>query len=126
MGYFVIKTVASGVKFDLRANNGEVIATSEVYKTQAACRKGIESVAKNAPKAKLEDQTEEFCTLTNPKFELYVDKAGLYRFRLRSRNGAIIAVSEAYNSKNGCLDGIESVKNNVISAEILENSQNKY
>ena len=126
MGYFVIKAVASGVKFDLRAGNGEVIATSEVYKTLSACRKGVRSVIANAAKAKIEDQTEAFRTLTNPKFELYVDKAGLYRFRLRSRNGAIIAVSEAYNSKLGCMDGIESVKNNVISAEILENSQNKY
>ena len=126
MGYFVIKGVPSGVKFDLRANNGEVIATSEVYKTPAACRKGIRSVITNAGKAKLEDQTEAFCPLTNPKFELYADKAGLFRFRLRSRNGAIIAVSEAYNTKKGCIDGIESVKNNVISAEITENSQNKY
>lgn len=126
MGYFVIKTVATGVKFDLRASNGEVIATSEVYKTAAACCKGVQSVITNAVKAKIEDQTEAVRPLTNPKFELYADKAGLFRFRLRSRNGAIIAVSEAYNSKIGCLDGIESVKNNVISAEILEISQNKY
>ena len=48
MGYFLIKPVASGVKFDLRAGNGEIIATSEVYKTAAACRKGIDSVIKNA------------------------------------------------------------------------------
>ena len=126
MGVFFIKRVASGVKFDLLAGNGEVIATSEVYKTAAACRKGVHSVMVCAPKAKIEDLTEENKPLTNPKFELYRDKAGLFRFRLRSRNGAIIAVSEAYNTKNNCEEGIQSVKNNVISAEILEISQNKY
>ena len=123
MGYFVMKTVSSGVKFDLRAGNGEMIATSEVYKTAAACRKGVQSVIANAPKAKIEDQTEAFCPLPNPKFELYRDKAGRYRFRLRARNGGIIAVSEGYNSKNACLDGIESVKNNIISAEIMEKTK---
>ena len=57
MGKFVIKEVASGVKFDLKAGNGEVIATSEVYTTEAACKKGIESVKNNAPVAGVEDQT---------------------------------------------------------------------
>ena len=51
MGKFVVKTVPSGIKFDLKAGNGEVIATSEVYTTEAACIKGIESVKKNAPVA---------------------------------------------------------------------------
>ena len=52
MGKFVIRKTATGVKFDLRAGNGEIIATSEVYETEAACLKGIESVRKNAEKAK--------------------------------------------------------------------------
>ena len=51
-----------------------------------------------SPIAKLEDQTTEgFETVTNPKFEVYQDKAGEYRFRLKARNGEIIAVSEGYN-----------------------------
>ena len=126
MGEFLIRKVATGVKFDLRAGNGETIATSEVYKMEAACRKGIQSVQKNAPGAKLDDRTIETQVLACPKFELYQDKAGAYRFRLRSRNGAIIAVSEAYSTKSGCLDGIESVRNNVNSAENSNFSPNKY
>ncbi len=126
MGEFLIRKVATGVKFDLRAGNGETIATSEVYKTEAACRKGIQSVQKNAPGAKLDDRTMEAEPLTCPKFELYQDRAGAYRFRLRSRNGAIIAVSEAYSTKSGCLDGIESVRNNGNSAENSNFSPNKY
>ena len=116
---FVIRTVASGVKFDLRAANGQTILTSEVYQTEAACRKGIESVRKNAA-AKLEDQTlEPVKHLTNPKFQLYRDHAGDYRFRLRARNGEIIATSENYASHSGCLSGIESVRANAPEAEVL-------
>ncbi len=71
MGKFVIRNTSTGVKFDLKATNGEVIATSEVYTTLAACKKGIASVAKNAPIANVEDQTVEgFETQQHPKFEL--------------------------------------------------------
>ena len=67
MGKFVIKTTNTGIKFDLKAGNGQVIATSEVYTTKAACLNGVESVQKNAPIAKFEDQTVEgFETVTNP------------------------------------------------------------
>lgn len=121
MSKFVIRTVPSGVKFDLHAANGQSILTSEVYTTLNACRKGIESVRKNAPKAKLENQTEVgWKSLTNPKFEMYQDKSGSYRFRLKARNGEIIAVSERYNARAGCLNGIDSVRRNAAEAEILE------
>ena len=53
MAKFVIKEVASGIKFNLVAGNGEVIATSEVYSTDKACENGIESVKKNAPEAQV-------------------------------------------------------------------------
>lgn len=119
MGKFVIRAVNSGLKFDLFAANGQSILTSEVYTTEHACRKGMESVRKNAPIAKLEDLTDPHRkTLTNPKFELYQDKAGFYRFRLKARNGEIIAVSELYHAKAGCLNGIESVRKNAAEAII--------
>lgn len=121
MSKFVIRTVRSGLKFDLRAGNGQTILTSEVYTSEAACRKGIESVIRNASFAKLENQTEEgWKTVTNPKFQMYQDKAGQYRFRLRARNGEIIAISENYTAKAGCLNGIESVRKNAPEADILE------
>ena len=121
MGKFVVRTVNTGIKFDLKATNGQVIATSEVYESKAACLKGVESVRKNAPVANLEDQTVEgFETVTNPKFEMYVDKAGEYRFRLKARNGEIIAVSEGYTAKASCENGIESVRKNAPEAEVVE------
>lgn len=121
MGEFVIKRTATGVKFDLKAGNGEVIATSEVYNSDAACKNGIESVRKNAPVASVEDQTVEgYATEKNPKFEIYQDKAGEYRFRLKATNGQIIAVGEGYKAKSGCQNGIESVKKNAPDAEVVE------
>lgn len=121
MSKFVIRNVASGIKFDLKATNGQVIATSEVYTTEAACRNGIESVKKNAAVAKVENQTVEgFETVTNPKFEMYEDKAGEFRFRLKARNGEVIAVSEGYTAKASCLNGIESVIKNAPEAEVVE------
>ena len=121
MGKFVIKTTKTGIKFDLKAGNGEVIATSEVYNSAASCKNGIESVKKNAVEAKLEDQTQEGApTVTNPKFEVYKDKAGEFRFRLKARNGEIIAVSEGYKAKDSCLNGIESVRRNAPDAPVVE------
>ncbi len=119
MGKFIVKQVSSGYKFDLKASNGEVIANSEVYTTEAACLKGVESVRKNAPAANLEDQTVEgFATAKHPKFEAYTDKAGEYRFRLKATNGEIIAVSEGYKAKASCLNGVESVRKNAPEAPV--------
>ena len=121
MGKFVIKKTNTGIKFDLKAGNGEVIATSEVYTAEASCRKGIESVKKNAPVAGVENQTVEgFEAVKHPKFEIYLDKAGEYRFRLKATNGEIIAVSEGYTALAGCENGIESVKKNAPDAEVAE------
>ena len=117
MGKFVVKTVNTGIKFDLKASNGEVIATSEVYSSEAACLNGIESVRKNAEIAKVEDIGE---SVTNPKFQVYEDKAGEFRFRLTARNGEIIATSEGYKAKASCLNGIESVRKNAPEAELVK------
>ena len=54
------------------------------------------------------------------KFEVYTDKAGQYRFRLKAANGEIIAVGEAYSSKAACLNGIESIKKNAPDAPVEE------
>ena len=121
MGTFAVKETATGIMFNLKAGNGEIIATSEVYNSKDACLNGIESVRKNAVAANLEDRTVEgFETQKNPKFEVYQDKKGEYRFRLKSSNGQIIAVGEGYKAKAGCLNGIESIKKNAPDAEIVE------
>lgn len=121
MSKFLIRAVASGIKFDLKAANGQTIATSETYTTEAACRRGIESVRRIAPDAAVEDRTEVgACRLPHPKFEVYQDRAGAYRFRLKSANGRVVAVSEGYAAKSGCRGGIESVKKCAPQAPVEE------
>ena len=82
MGKFVIKTGKTGVRFNLLAGNGQVIGTSEIYKADASCLNGIESVRKCSAGG-IEDLTEEpVVKVKHPKFEVYQDKAGEFRFRL--------------------------------------------
>ena len=121
MGKFVVKRTNTGIKFDLKAANGEIIANSEVYSSEDACLNGIASVRNNAPIAEIEDQTAEgFEVKKNPKFEVYSDKAGKIRFRLKATNGRIIAVSEPYESMAGCLNGIASVRKNAADSQIVK------
>lgn len=128
MGKFVIKkTPTGGFNFSLFASNMEKIAvSSQIYTTKASCKNGMLSVGKHAAKCieegKIEDQTlKKFESKTCPKFEIYLDKAGLYRYRLIASNGESIAMSEdGYKSKNGCLNGIKSVSINAPDAEIVD------
>ena len=120
MGKFVIKETKTGFTFSLKAGNGEIIAIGgEVYNRIDSCKNGCESVKKNAPVAAVEDQTVEgFASEKCPKFELYTDKKGEFRFRLKATNGQVICASEGYSSKPSCKNGIESVKKNAAEAEI--------
>ena len=133
MGKFVIKKTPTGAfNFSLYAANSEKIAVaSQVYSTKAACKKGMESVGKNAAKCIAEDRVEDQTlkkpeSKTCPKFEIYFDKAGLYRYRLIAANGESIAMSEeGYKSKSGVMNGIKSVSVNAADAEIVDESLEK-
>lgn len=122
MGKFVIKKNDLGYTFNLLANNSEVIGTSgEVLNTMTTVKNSIASVVKNAPIAYLEDQTvKDYEAKKNPKFEIYRDKAGEFRFRLKAANGEPILASEGYTSKVNCKNGIASVRKNAVDAEIVE------
>jgi len=114
-------TKNGGYRFALKAANGQVISTSQVYKTIVTCKKGIASVKVNAL-AHIEDQTveeAELVTLKNPKYEVYRDKAGEFRFRLRAKNGQIILSGEGYGTKSSCQNGIASIGKNAPDAEIV-------
>ena len=121
MGKFIIKQAKSGPMFNLKARNGEIIGTSEIYSSVDACKNGIARVKKNAPVAGLEDQTKDnFHKVPNPKFELYKDKAGEFRFRLKAGNGEVILTGESYVSKDGCKNGIASIRKNAVDSVIVE------
>jgi uncharacterized protein YegP (UPF0339 family) len=54
------------------------------------------------------------------KFEVYKDKRGEFRFRLKASNGQIIATGEGYKTKVSCMNGIESIKKNAAEAKVVE------
>ncbi|MGE8292693.1 MAG: YegP family protein [Sphingobacterium sp.] len=105
MGKFVVKTRKDGeFQFNLKAGNGQVILSSEGYKTKANCLNGIESVKRNAQ--------------DNDKFERKTSTNGKHYFNLKATNGQIIGTSEMYESASGMENGIESVKSNAPDATI--------
>ncbi|MDD3796340.1 MAG: YegP family protein [Lachnospiraceae bacterium] len=121
MGKFEIKKTETGWTFHLKASNGQIIATSQVYASVETCKKGIDSVKTNAAIAPVENQTKEgYATEKNPKFEIYKDKADKFRFRLKAKNGQDIIASQAYKEEEGCTKGIESIKKNAADAEVVE------
>lgn len=132
MGTFIIKKTNTGFNFSLIAANKQKIAvSSQVYSSKSACKTGMASIAKNSVKCinenRIEDKTlKKPTTFTNPKFEIYLDKAGEYRYRLIATNGESIAMSEeGYKSKSGCLKGMQSVAVNSVDAEIIDETLTK-
>ncbi len=92
----------------------------EAFTTEKACLNGIESVRKCSA-GEIEDQTvEPVEAKKHPKFEVYKDKAGEFRFRLKAKNGEIIATGEGYKAKASCLKGIESIKKNAPEAPVVK------
>ena len=118
-GKFVITTAKNGeFTCNLKASNGEVILTaSETSTTMSACENGIASVKKNCG-ANIEDQIRGE-TQKHPKYELYKDKAGEFRFRLKAANGEIIGKSEGYKAKASAKKGIASIAKNAPDAPIV-------
>ncbi|MEG1398075.1 MAG: DUF1508 domain-containing protein [Raoultibacter sp.] len=121
MGKFHIHESETGkFTFHLAAANGETIAVSQAYTSKESCKKGIQSVKKNSSLAGIEDQTIEGSHARHPKYELYLDAASAFRFRLTAANGKNIMGSQGYASKESCKKGIESVQANAAAAEVVE------
>ena len=120
MGEYVIKRTSNdGFVFNIVANNKEIVGTSQTYKSKAAAKIGIESVRKNA-EVEIEDQTlKDYEEKKNPKWEIYLDKADEYRFRLKAPNGEIILASQGYTAKSSAKNGIDSIRRNADS-EIVD------
>ena len=109
---FIVKTAKDGqTYFTLTAANGEPIGKSEMYSSKSSAMNGIESVQKNAPKA-------EANGATNPKFNIKEGNDGKTYFNLTATNGEIILQSQGYASKDGAMNGIESVQKNAKAAKI--------
>lgn len=103
---FELKKSGEKFHFVLKAGNGQVILSSQMYASKASAQKGIESIKANCG----DDSLYEKKTASNGKFH----------FNLKSTNGQIVGSSQMYASESGMLNGIESVKNNAPGAEVNE------
>ncbi len=119
-GRFEIKKSKDGrFVFNLYAKNHVIVATSQVYSSSAAAVNGIKSVIANAPIAAVEDQTlKNWQPQGFPKWEIYEDKGGQYRFRLSAPNGSCICHSQGYTNKVNCKNGIQSIIRSVKDASV--------
>jgi uncharacterized protein YegP (UPF0339 family) len=107
VGKYVISIAKNGeFYFNLKATNGQIILTSEMYSSKAACTNGIESVMNNCEDDNRYDRKHS----TNNK----------PYFNLKAANGQVIGTSEMYESEAGMETGIASVKRNGISTNIVE------
>lgn len=117
MGKIIIRDTSNdGYHFTVVANNHEVVGVSQTYKSVENAKVGIESIRANR-NADLEDQTRRnFEEKKCPKWEIFKDKADLFRFRLVAANGEIVlAASEGYTRKFNAKKGIRAVVNNIDS-----------
>lgn len=106
-GWYEVSQASDGqYRFVLKAGNGEVILSSELYKTKASAQNGIESVQKNSP----EDN----------RYERLEAKNGKPYFNLKAANYQVIGTSQLYSSEQSREKGIESVKNNGSSTTIKD------
>lgn len=107
MGKFIIsQRVNKEYQFNLKATNGEIILTSEGYIQKVSCLNGIESVKVNSQ--------------DDSKYDRRVAVNNKDYFVLKARNGEIIGKSQLYSSKASMEIGIISVKTNVPTAEIID------
>lgn len=108
-GWFELsKSSNDQFKFVLKAGNGEVILTSELYTTKAAAENGIASVRTNSPL----DERYEKKTASNGKFH----------FNLKAGNHQVIGSSQLYASEAARDKGIASVKTNGASETVKDNT----
>jgi uncharacterized protein YegP (UPF0339 family) len=93
-------------QFNLKANNGEVILTSEGYSSKTSCKSGINSVITNASNVS--------------RYDLKASKNGKFYFNLKASNGKIIGTSEMYSTESARNNGVDSVKSNAPGAQIVD------
>ncbi len=119
MGKFTVQQLRSGFKFNLKAGNGQIIASSGVFHVLGDCLAAIDRVKAFAD-APVEDQTVHSPTpVTGPKFQVRHSDRGAICFYLLDEGGAQLAHSKNYTAKRSCLAGIRSIAENAPDAEVI-------
>ena len=98
MSYEISPTTNSKFMFNLKAENHQVILTSQVYEQKQSALDGIASVRANGPFSK--------------NFEHKLSTASEPYFVLKAQNGEIIGTSQMYSSQAAAEAGIASVQIN--------------
>jgi uncharacterized surface protein with fasciclin (FAS1) repeats/uncharacterized protein YegP (UPF0339 family) len=128
----ILLDAANKFRFHLTAANGQIIAVSQSYGTKESAIKGIASIKKNAPIAKIADLTTAGGTtpepthaagiVQDPVFEIQSNAPDKFRFHLKAANGQIIAVSQSYLTRQSTEKGIASVKKNAPMAKVIDHT----
>lgn len=121
VGTFNVKRAKDGrYVFNLYNANKVIIATSQIYSSAQSAMNGVKSVMTNATRAQVEDTTlKNPKPKSFPKWEVYLDRAGQYRFRLYAPNGSCICHAKAgYSSSSSCKRGIDSIVRLAEAAQI--------
>lgn len=106
-GKLEIKKARNGkFKFDLKASNGQVVLSSQMYKAKTSAKNGIESVRKNSQ--------------IDSRFERRTSKKSEPFFVLKAANAQVVGNSEMYNTKRAMENGINSVKKNAPGAKLVD------
>ena len=124
MSSFVISRSAAGVRFELRADNGRLLASSKDYATLDACKKGICSLTFYAPIAPIVDMCAGECG-ANPKFEIAPGEAGGYCYALKSANGKTVLSCPPMETRKACLRAIALLRTGVLRAEVVMDTPKK-
>lgn len=119
---FVIKKAKDGLTFSFVNASGDTLASSEVYTSKVSTKAGIASVQKNAGAA-IEDQTvKDHEVVKTPKWEIFKDKAGGFRFRLIATNGKNVVHTSGYKTLDDAKKALTSLKKAAPSAPIEDQS----
>ena len=123
-GKFVLtKTPKGFFRFSLLAANHQTVLTSKNYANIRTCREGIDTIKKNALSPISDLTLQNPPKQKNPKYEIYLDAAEQFRYRLVAVNGLTVAMTEdGYATKASCLNGIDAISRAAVDADIDESA----
>lgn len=104
-GKYEVYQAGDGVKYNLKASNGEVLVSSEVYTTRDGVIKAIDAIKRNV-------ETGEI--------RVFADKHGNYKFKLTAGNHRVIAISAHYSTEKSAQRASESFKKFALTADVVD------
>ena len=104
-GKYEVYQAADGYAYRLKASNGEVLATSEIYSTRDGVLRAINTVKKNIETGEL---------------RVFADKKGKFKFKLTSSNHRVLLISANYSQESSAKSAVESFKKFALKADVVD------